>query len=575
MERGRLSFQALPNLAHAGVLVTRHPFVEVAFEVHHLADRPGYLFHLHNSHPHTDSIDDTDDYTEVHQNLQTRDENPSSRSVDKPSYVIGPTASSPASAIFFETLSSAAHGVGLVIRTAVRPVGPATSDRFNFPGPRNLEQNVLDSATWVFRGSAQPNPSFLYESTTVLEGLISIENEPRRVLLSHGRAVLEVARKVAYTAVEAASPILSLQSPAQLPQHRFARDDLENRNEDWTRSSSLAVRFSIAIGQKSAENRSKLAEALAEFCSVNGLGMWLRDSRPQHRSGNWFSIVQHEKDRARRYVASLIEGRQTAVNWVCPVTLVGPARVGSTKSVLDVVSLFDPCSTTAYSITSLDDLAFIHFQLALPSGERSAYMAARERMDRFSRQTVQDSVDRKLLDLMACMALGGPTMPAQDALARLLSRAGDYQIFAGPLVPVPADRAGGRPLWLSWEVERSRSGLRLPLNGLAQALSEAQLLPPSARRVTRVGNSILGANFEYLICRDVGNGRLRAKGKLNIPDALWTSLLPGWNRTAAARLLSERLEEGWQEHLGLGPGSSRELTVAWQEHWLGHWSSTS
>ncbi len=163
-----------------------------------------------------------------------------------------------------------------------------------------------------------------------------------------------------------------------------------------------------------------------------------------------------------------------------------------------------------------------------------------------------------------------------EARASVASRAGDYQMFAGPVLRVSSEgeKGGGRPLWISWEVERSERGLALPLAGLAAALGRLGLLhdPKSNAREEDLIRS--GVNIEYLICRHIGSGNLRAKGKLSIPDVLWRELLPGMDRASAACRLASALEELWQAELGIGPGSSRELTVAWREYWLGHWSAT-
>jgi hypothetical protein len=285
-----LSTQQLSDLARAGVVLTRHPFVEVAFEIHHIADQAGYLFGLYTpmlSGVQSDgaTTDEGRDAPQVagHENLKSKvalrvEANLQAHRDPLP--------------IFHETLSSAAHGIGLVIRTTVRPVGTRKIDPQALPASAEAKARTQASdQAAVFDGSAQPNPSFLYESTAVLEGLVTVETEPVHPRMAHGQAIREIAKKVADIAYDARVPILALQSPAQMP-HELSYEEFPTAH-DWGESASLAVRFSVAIGRQSSAQRSSMCESLGTFCDKNGYGLWLTDSRLGHRSGNWFWIVKN------------------------------------------------------------------------------------------------------------------------------------------------------------------------------------------------------------------------------------------------------------------------------------------
>ena len=532
----RLPSRALPNLARAGVALTRHGATSVTFEIHHLLDRPGYLFELAKAGSSSGFFSCDSEVQLSGSDLSTRH-------------------------TFSETLSSAGYGSGLVVRTLVRPDPGPSATRSAVSGAQRVHSP--DPSVWSFQGQAQPNPSFIYESVSALEGIVILDVEPRQLLVSHGVSIREIVTKIGEIAVAARSPLIYVQSPAQLPASPLPEERLGKRKEDWPRSSSLAVRFSIAIGRRSARDRSSLASELAEYCSASGWGLELRDTRPAHQSGNWFAIVQHDLQTARANAGSPGPRNRRAVNWVCPVTLVGPARVGSTLSIMRFLSRFSLGGVLGVSIASLDDLAFVHFEVALPDSSRVTHQRARNELAAWAQSSSGDLKER-IHSLL--MALQFEEIPKEDneVVASLVERAGDYQLFAGPLVRARSISPASRSLWFSWDVENTMAGFQLPLLSLQSALSAHELCPAS-------GAVPPGANIEYLLCRDVGNATLRARGKLAVPDEQWQRLLPGHERerARAGRLLAQSLEDSWRARFEDHAGVHGDISVAWEEAWLG------
>jgi hypothetical protein len=313
-----------------------------------------------------------------------------------------------------------------------------------------------DDGTWIFRRSAQPNPSFLYESTTSLEGLISISNQPEALAMVHGEAIREIVQEIGQTASAQDAPITSLQSPVHVPAP-CTDSSTTYSQDDWTWSSSLGVRFSISFGDTSVEQRWRTVGSLADFCIARGLGLWVTDWRPGRREGNWYPIVRRRKKRVRGYLEHLASQRRTdprqAVRLACPITLVGPARVGSTNAVMTFLQEFAPSSTIAVSITSLDDLAFIHLLLAIP-GARSIGIV-RETLRESAASAAGHSLYEDLKAVLEALGCGMSTKLANKVMQGLMRRAIDYQVFAGPPIVIRSARAqGGRPLWFAWEVDR-------------------------------------------------------------------------------------------------------------------------
>jgi hypothetical protein len=428
-----------------------------------------------------------------------------------------------------------------------------------------------DSDTWVFRGSAQPNPSFLYEYPTALEGLIAVEVDAHQLLTVHGDAIRAITTKVAEAATSVQCPLLYLQSPAQLPHRDPPPDDPSiDAAEWWGPSSSLAVRFALSIGRCSSADRSDVAGSLAKFCQERGLGLWLRDSRPGHRSGNWVEIVERRPEEVESYLSRFIvngQGRQT-IQITCPLTFVGPARVGSTRAILRMLGDFHPVPIAAISVASLDDLAFIHLQLALPMNDGDDYKQMCKRLSGWSATSQGCLVANGFPSLRNELGLGQNNLYTPQLPGDVMERAHDFQMFAGPIVTAVDEPAvAGRPLWFSWDVERSTDGMTVPLSALALALGDVGL---HALTGPTAGTTASGTNIEYLLCRDTGNATLRAKGKLRVPDELWKALSPDRTPQAAAVMLAKSLEAAWLLRAGQQQNAFAELTVAWREHWLGH-----
>ena len=231
----------LADLARAGYRVLHEPSMLVDFEIHHLVDRAGGL--------------------------------------------AGIVARDPAGRGFAETLSAGANGVGMVVGTRIAEA-PGRAYRQADASVR-LEHRDDEHAT--FRGSERPNLTFQHESAQLIDGVIAIEDEPRRMLLRHGLVVLDTLRHIAETALYAAdAPLLSVQCPAQLPPTNSFQEsaDVGGRRVDPARSASIAIRFRIALDRPRADVRLQIADRLARHCEERGLGFWLGDTRPGYRIGN-------------------------------------------------------------------------------------------------------------------------------------------------------------------------------------------------------------------------------------------------------------------------------------------------
>ncbi|GAA1880299.1 hypothetical protein GCM10009836_71990 [Pseudonocardia ailaonensis] len=499
----------LADLARAGYRVLDEPSMQVDLEIHHRADRPGGLAAV--------------------------------------------LAGLPEGVTFSELLCAGSHGIGLIAGTRTGGSADRAGDPHHGPW---LERTAHDGQTLSsFRGADRPNLAFRQEFADRVEGIIVVEDEPKKMLLRHGLAVLDTLVHVAGTAVRAGgAPLLVLQCPAQLPPTNTYADGGETggRAGDAARSSSLAVRFEMALPSPGVEARLDVADRIASWCADRGLGLWLRDTRSGYRAGNWFSVLRHDRPRARRgYRRAADRQRSTgnAAEGCVPVTLVGPARSGSTHAVLSYLAQFPELGVVGCTMVPLGGLAFLTLQLAVNGASRQRLFALNGQLDASRTSAAAEDVLRRLVPLLH-------RDEAPEPQEHLVGRATDYQIAVGPALPVVADNTVRRvPIWVSWQLQDVPTGVRLPVRALHEAL-----------HAVRLGEG--DPAVEYLVSRERGVSQLRGKGKLAVSKNVVERLYPG--RRGTERLAAE-LVDAWGaalERLGhsVRPG---ELSVSEHESWLG------
>jgi len=483
----------LADLARAGYRALDEPSMQVAVQVHHRVDQPGGLAAVLDGSP------------------------------------------------FDELLCVGGHGVGVV-------AGTRTGEHGELGRLRRIGFEPGTDA--VFHGADVPNLAFRQDFPDRLEGIIVIEDEPRKMLLRHGLAVLDTLTHIAATAVEAGDvPLLSVQCPAQLPPTNTFQDggDTGGRAGDAARSSSLAVRFVMALPGPGAAARLPIAERIADYCTEHGLGLWLRDTRPGFRAGNWFSVLRHDRPVARRgYRRAADRPRSTgnAAEGCVPVTLVGPARPGSTLAVLRFLGQFPELGVVGATMLPLGGLAFLTLQLTVTGASKARLHAINGALP------AGGDPERVLVELLPHLLREGEPPPA--GVDHLGERAGDYQVAVGPALPVLADNVVRRvPLWVSWQVDDA------VVRDVVLALHEAV----GALRIDEV------PAVEYLVSR-TGPGGVRGKGKLAAAKNAVERRHPG--RTGGELLCAELLD-AWaaalERHCGR-PVRPGELAVSEHESWL-------
>jgi hypothetical protein len=528
------SLRNLADLARAGFEIARQPLTKVDFEVHHTVSRLGYL-----------------------RDLVSDGVLPSERVDD----ALWETPAEP-DAVFLETLCSAANGGGMVIGTRTRnraDGGPDTEqrdDRADVVVPQRA------AGGWVFHRTGWPNPTFIYESARTFSGLISIDPDVKELTHRHGRAVRDLVEEISEAATTlAGAPLLTLQCPAQLPPIVKTRNhDLRTRREMPSLCSAFAIRFSIALHDASAERQFLLSNRLRELCEERNFGFWIADTRPGHRPGNWFEVVRAAEEPDG-------DEAESVVTTCLPVTFAGPARVGSTHAIVSLLRRYPRVGVVSCSGTTLSDLAFEHLQLAVEGVPSVRLNKILEKL--IAEQTTPPRPRELLRNLFNRLGLRAEEA---DRSGPQTNPASDYQVFVGPAFDYrPSVTRDALAIWVSWRIARKEDGLAAPLECLYRAMR--QVLPEFRGPDGPVPLSDV-ASVEYLICRATEQSVVRGKGKLAVPNEVLEHFR-GARLEEPASKLCWQLDEAWKAQVDLaGVQGVSELTVAWREAWLGHWTYT-
>jgi hypothetical protein len=389
----------------------------------------------------------------------------------------------------------------------------------------------------VFKGRAVLNPGFLYQNGRGVEALLSVPHRQGGPSLGEAVQITSVAKAIASAAVDVEAPILFMHYPASQPdpprpggQHRGAR-------------LAATLRVSVAVDESAMEQRLDLLDDLVELATKEGFGLHLSDMRPTAVRGEWRLIHPTAVDGGEAWPAHPGDISDEPVHDVLPVTVVGPARVGSSLAVLTALADHG-IGIVGISISALQEIAFISLLVAIPSG-----VSMSEGVSLPAGEGIKEVIRK-------CR----PRTPATPRLdVALGDKANGYEILFGPSrklsVAPPASRR--RPIWLYWDIpDQVTSSAILP------AIHEALEVEDEAQRHGR-----LDPRIEYACGRSIDNDRFRGRAKISIKEPVADPV----RREAALSDITAQVEDYAREELAtMYPGAGELIfRVEWQESWLG------
>ena len=402
-----------------------------------------------------------------------------------------------------------------------------------------------------YQGTASLNPRFLYDSSRDHELLLSVGEKPWQ--LDHVDALLmtKVLARLAAAAAskETTSPILLLQSPVA-PFRNWASWPENEAGEPPKLARGTAIRLSVGVDGDNSDGRLALIGETVRIAREFGLQLHLGDRRLGRVRGEWKRAVEFAPDRyAEQRAALTAAGGPDAdagsdhggePDRALLVTFVGPARVGSSASVLEALAQAG-VGSLAVTIASLQELAFINLVVAVPPGKDPQPLADDQR--------VQSAVAGVNWLAAACGRPSSLTVP----------RAADYQMCLTGPVPWEADTEHkAHPLWLQWHAPLGSHNSLTVIDDVIAELLDSPI--------------VTDAQLDYCRSRMTGDSRIcSAKVSVRLTTGISEDDLPD-KLSVLCRATQANVE--WKRTNQDPDRRSVGLKVAWRERWLGRVKST-
>ena len=419
-------------------------------------------------------------------------------------------------------------GVDLRIRTKGdaqgRPLGVSVQ----------AQRDAPEDGFAQFSGHAALNPGFLYDFSQYLEVLVEFDPDVRRPRTEHAQVATQVAHGMAALAVDcAAAPILFMHFPAA-PYRGASPDDRQSVAQEAIRpTQSMCIRMSVAVLSNQTSQRLDLLIGLRQLAKDWGLRLSVGDGRPGRVRGEWLSVREFSPRRYRRQVGDVLGVRKgSRLSSATVVTIIGPARVGSTRALLEVLAE-NHVGVAGLCISSLQEVAFLNALVVNQAGGGGPAPIG-----------VYDFVDG--IERVVKHASG------RDVSIPLGSDAAqDYKVLIAGSYPLSVDKAGEepRPIWLTWDMPIGAG----ELTGVVDS---------AVRGCTEQGVSCV---VQYARARVVGNGRVRGRAKLSavVPVGQLHGLDIRERLTQICDLVVARVR------LEVGYSTDSQVRATWRERWLG------
>jgi hypothetical protein len=419
-----------------------------------------------------------------------------------------------------------------------------TTDRklSDSPVEAELRESDIDHAVEI-EGRTTLNPGFLYETAHQLEVMFVYGGRPWAPTVSQAKVTTQLARDIADLVVnEAKAPILFMHLPAAPYREPSGHERGDGSKEALRDPHALCLRMSLALVGDQTEARLRFLERLGRKANEWGVGLHIGDRRPGKIRGEWITVRPFDPDLFQlRMEEELSEVVSDVVERGQPVTIVGPARVGSSLAIFQTLTAHD-VGIVGLSVTAMQEMAFINFVAVERNGRSGSGPGTyrlREGLSEIIRSCGHGSVD---------MLSTADVAPATD-----------YQVLIGPSQPIVVDteeQARPRPLWMTWDVPFGEVDLDDVLMLLTESLQQQSV----------------GHVLEYGRARLAGDGRVRGRAKVSVrlTDPRFRAAGPREGLRQLCTVIEDNIRVGVANRAHLNESEVR-IRVMWRERWLGSW----
>jgi len=419
-----------------------------------------------------------------------------------------------------------------------------TADRKLSEAPVEAELRPNGSSNLVqIDGRTTLNPGFLYETAHQLEIMLVFGGQPWAPTVSQASVTTMLARDLAGLVVnQASAPILFMHLPAAPYREPSKRHRGDGSREALRDPHALCLRMSLALVGDQTTARLRFLEQLGRKAKDWGVGLHIGDRRPGKIRGEWITVRSFDAERFRQYMEEeLSEVVDDVVARGVPVTVVGPARVGSSLAIFQTLAAHG-VGIVGLSVTAMQEMAFINF-IAVQREDSPPDRAGTYRLQT-GLATIIRSCGHGSVDLLSAADVAAAT---------------DYQVLVGASQPIAVDvvdRHRARPLWMAWDVPFGEVDLDDVLGLLTDSLTK--------QSVTHV--------LDYGRARLAGDGRVRGRAKVSVKLTEPQFRAPGPREVLRqlCTVVEDYIRVGVANRAGLSESDVR-VRVMWRERWLGNW----
>jgi hypothetical protein len=433
---------------------------------------------------------------------------------------------------------------GIEVSAAIWPskISPTEQTMVNV---REVNGALASEAGLSWRGSAVLNPAFLYGNARRTEILVSFGDRGWNPSYRDSRMLTRIIGRLAAAAVDGArGPIMLLQSPVSPFKEAVGHNRGDGSGELLRDAEGPCLRMWVGIDPFEPSRRLLFDEQVRAVAVEYGLGLRIADRRSNRVRGEWFKVHNFDTARYRRCRDEMFGWApdETPVT-AFAVTVVGPARVGST---LAVVKAFEASNigVVAYASESLTEISIAHMVVPV----------APARLDRVADiRAAAEPLEQGLRQLARHCGLTPRSRAGTQARVDFTPALG-YQVLRSEPAPVSVRGPNSQPLYAIW------ASLDVPYEKISAVAVIQQMLEALRSRVP-------SADLVYLRCHRTATNRVRARAKLAITMSPVSTRLRG---AAISEVCAEAQAESRRRVAALGSLREGEfrIRVAWREKWL-------
>jgi hypothetical protein len=442
-----------------------------------------------------------------------------------------------------ETARFVAGGIELAAATWFTAIPPANQTMVNV---REVTGTLGKAEGLCWRGSAVLNPAFLYGSAQRTEILVSFGEHGWCPTYRDTRMLTRVIRGLAEAAVaDGGSPIMSLHTPTSPFREAVGSSRGDGSGELVRAVDGPCLRMSVGIDAFETNRRLMFEERVYNFAAEHGLGLRIADRRANRISGEWFKVRDFDAELYRRRRDELFGWAPAeSPTTVFVVTLVGPARVGSTFAAVQALEASN-IGVLAFALQPLTEIEITHLLVPVAPvrlGRVGDVTAATEPLERGLRYLARD-----------CGLTPRSAASASDHVD--FGPALGFQLLRSEATSVNLRGAHSESfyaIWVTWDA---------PYAVVSESMVIQQVLDALNGKVSL-------ASLAYLWCGRTYTNRVRGLAKLGI------AMDPNSARYRAGELSRICMEAQDQARRGLATVSGLfegefRIRIAWREKWLG------